>query len=408
MPLVAAAPPRPFQRDRYTWLAYGMLGYFAYLQAALGPAIPFLRAELALNYTLSGLHFSAFAFGMMLSGLATDGLAARYGRARCFWGGALGMGLMAFLLALSRRIELTLLASAWMGLFGMALVIMVQATLSEKHGHWRGRALTEANIAAGITAGAAPLLVGLGAGTAFGWRGALALALALCLLVYFGARRWRIRIPMPAAACMEHDLAKSHSRARGSRLPRRFWLVWLVLVCVVAMEWCVIYWAAVYLEESVGLARPVAASALSVLFLGGILARFAGSQLTRFYRSERLLGGALLISAGAFPLFWLGGSAYINLLGLFLLGLGLFNLFPFALVLASEVGQETPDLASARISFANGLAIFLVPQLLGALADAQGLTRAYGIVVVLLALSLLCFMLAGRVNRRAGAAQRSP
>lgn len=35
--------PSAFVRDRFTWLAYIMLGYFAYLQAALGPALPFLR-----------------------------------------------------------------------------------------------------------------------------------------------------------------------------------------------------------------------------------------------------------------------------------------------------------------------------------------------------------------------------
>ena len=48
-----------FVRDRFTWLAYLMLGYYAYLQAANGPLMPFLRADLGINYTTGGLHFSA-------------------------------------------------------------------------------------------------------------------------------------------------------------------------------------------------------------------------------------------------------------------------------------------------------------------------------------------------------------
>jgi hypothetical protein len=39
----------PFVRDRFTWLAYLMLAYFSYLQAAPGPLMPFLRDELHLS-----------------------------------------------------------------------------------------------------------------------------------------------------------------------------------------------------------------------------------------------------------------------------------------------------------------------------------------------------------------------
>ena len=53
----------PFTRDRFTWLAYLLLAFYTFLEAALGPLMPFLRAELALNYTCGGLHFSAFALG---------------------------------------------------------------------------------------------------------------------------------------------------------------------------------------------------------------------------------------------------------------------------------------------------------------------------------------------------------
>ena len=163
-----------------------------------------------------------------------------------------------------------------------------------------------------------------------------------------------------------------------------------------AIEWCVIYWASTFLEESIGLSRELAASALSIFFLGGILARFAGSQLTRRYDAEILLVGALVLSALAFPLFWLGGSAALALIGLFILGVGVANLFPFALVVASAAGASAVDRASARISLGNGCAILLTPQLLGSLADSVGIARAYGIVAALLALAFALFWCALR------------
>jgi len=77
---MAAPPATSFTRDRFTWLAYGMLAYFAYMQAALGPLMPFLRDELHLSYTVSGLHLSAFALGMVLAGSLGDHLVQWWGR----------------------------------------------------------------------------------------------------------------------------------------------------------------------------------------------------------------------------------------------------------------------------------------------------------------------------------------
>ncbi|MBZ0306629.1 MAG: hypothetical protein K8I82_11230, partial [Anaerolineae bacterium] len=76
-----------FTRDRFTWMGYLMLAYYAYLQASLGPLMPFLRKEMQLNYTVAGLHFSAFALGMVLAGLTGDRVAERVGRRGLYWAG---------------------------------------------------------------------------------------------------------------------------------------------------------------------------------------------------------------------------------------------------------------------------------------------------------------------------------
>src|SRR5215813_7558427 len=112
--------PQPivrFQRDPFTWLAY-----YAYLQAALGPLIPFLREELTLNYTVAGLHASAFALGMVLAGLLGDRIAQRWGRKWTFWGGGAGMALGVFLFIAAQTPALTIAAVLVMASLGTLLV----------------------------------------------------------------------------------------------------------------------------------------------------------------------------------------------------------------------------------------------------------------------------------------------
>ena len=48
-----------FRRDRLTWVAYALLAWFAYLQAAPGLVIAHLRDELGLSYSTGGLHVAA-------------------------------------------------------------------------------------------------------------------------------------------------------------------------------------------------------------------------------------------------------------------------------------------------------------------------------------------------------------
>ncbi|MCS7071754.1 MAG: MFS transporter, partial [Anaerolinea sp.] len=121
--------PQTFVRDRFTWLAYFMLAYYAYLQATLGPAMPFLGEELSMSYTVRGLHLSAFALGMILAGMLGDRVAARASRRLTFWIGAGGMAAGAAALTVMRTPALTILSAFIMGTVGSFLLVMIQAAL---------------------------------------------------------------------------------------------------------------------------------------------------------------------------------------------------------------------------------------------------------------------------------------
>ena len=133
-----------FMHDRFTWQSYLMLAYFAYMQTSLGPLMPFLRGELNLNYSVAGLHFSAFAMGMVLAGATGDRAATRWGRWRLFWGGGGGMAIGAVAFGLGSVPAMTISSAFVMGLLGAFLLVMIQSTLSDHHGANRALAVNGA------------------------------------------------------------------------------------------------------------------------------------------------------------------------------------------------------------------------------------------------------------------------
>ena len=96
-----------FRRDRLTWLAYVVLAWFAYLQAAPGLVIAHLRAELDLSYSTGGLHVAAFAAGALVAGVVAARLEQALGRRTLFWSSAAVMGAGAIGLTAARVAPLT-------------------------------------------------------------------------------------------------------------------------------------------------------------------------------------------------------------------------------------------------------------------------------------------------------------
>jgi fucose permease len=93
---------------------------------------------------------------------------------------------------------------------------------------------------------------------------------------------------------------------------------------------------------------------------------------------------ALVLTLGGFLLFWLGQSATINIVGLFITGLGIANLYPLTLSIAIGLAADQSNQASARASLGVGTALLTAPLLLGWLADRFSLQQAYGMVIVVI------------------------
>lgn len=378
----ADARPR-MRRDRLTWSSYWLLGYFAFLQAVLGPLMPFLRSDLHLSYAVASLHFSAFALGSASMGLLGDRVIGRFGRRRALWTGAGGMAVGAVLLIAAPWAAGTILASFAMGFLGALVLVTVQAALADSHPTMRGIALTEANVIASICAILSTLAVGGITAIGLNWR------LALMLPVGFVALLAVLYAPVRyGAPRMAHTPdVRSHEP-----LPRWFWVIWLVVLLETGVEWCMGYWGANFLVAG-GFSNSTAATCMSLFFLAMVIGRFAGSRLLRSVSGPLLLGSALAIGLCGLPLFWLANIASLRLVGLFLTGLGLANVYPLCVGLGASLVPGRADSVSARISLAGGSAVLIAPGLLGALADSIDIERAFGLAVPLLAGALVLALL---------------
>ncbi len=378
-----------FQRNRFTWLAYLLLAFYGYFLNVLGPITPFLKDELKLSYTVSSLHFTAFAIGMLLAGLGGHWLIERAGRGRALWIGAGGMSLGVFLLLAGKTPAITISASFLMGLIGSLILAIVPSALSDQHGEMRAVALTEANVISSLVVVAAPLLVGWFARVEGGWRAALGIVALTHIVLYLIFRQASV----PPTASTPSALAQARQP-----LPFLYWAFWTAIVLAVSAEFCMVSWSADYLKNALGMSITDAAQAVSLFFVGMAVGRLAGSRLVRRFSTPGVVTASIVVASIGFLLFWLARITALGLAGLLVTGLGIASLYPLILSLAIGAAGSNTVQASARATLASGLAILTLPLVLGRLADAVGIGLAYGVVIFLLAGVFLIIQVAGRLS----------
>jgi MFS family permease len=354
---------QPFARDKVTLFSYLMLALYGYYLNIFGPITPFLKAELALSYTVSSFHFSAFALGIIAAGVAGHWLIRAAGRGRSLWIGACGLSVGAVLLAFGRQPALTIAASFVMGLVGSLVLSVIPSTLTDRHGEARAVALSEANVVASVVSVAAPLLVGLFASTPLGWRAALAISpiFPIALRLGFG----KIELPRPSPESLPHE--------KHQPLPLAYWVFWLAVVFSVSIEFCMIFWSADYFVNVLGMQKAAASQAVTVFLAGMVLGRIAAGRVVRRFGPRQVVTVCIVVAAAGFLIFWLPRSPLLAAAGLFITGLGVAGLYPLNLSMAMGAARGDTAQAGSRAALASGVAIFALPLLLGRLADAMGI-----------------------------------
>ncbi len=362
-------------RDRLTWMVYAQLGAYGYFLYGFAPTVPLKRDELGIDRTLSGLHGTALAVGSIVAGLAGTMLIARFGRRAMLWGGLVGMsaGIVGYCAAHS--LALSLASALVCGIASSCLALTVQSTLMDAHQESGPAALSEATAINGFAGTIAPLVIGAAIVVGLGWRSGLLVVVVLSGVLYGVFRR--VRVPAPRPYRLTADQPGSRS------LPRRFWLTWGALVCIVAIEFCLSLWATDLLHTRDGMGTAAATTGLSAVLVGMTIARLAGARLGLRYSLDWLLYRSLAVLLLGFVVFWMTTTGWVAFLALFVLGLGQGMCFPLALGRAVSFADGRSDLATTRVSLGTGLAIAIGPFVLGAFADHVGEHGAFLVVPVL-------------------------
>lgn len=375
-------------RTRLTWYSYLLSGFFTFIINIQGNIIPFLRDELGLSYRAVSLHPSAIAAGMMVAGLLTEWAVAVFGRRRACLIAVVGSVLGMLLLCAAPVAVVSIGACAVIGVCGAMLPGILGALLAEQHGGARDRVFAEAGAVTYACAIVANLATGAAVALTLGWRAAMLLGAAsgVVLVAIYG------RDPMPDSPRVA---------ARGpDRLPAASWAFLVMLGLGCALEMCLLLWSPAFLEQVVGLSRPVAATASAAFPVAMLLGRWAGSVALRLVPPSLLYPGSLCLLAPGFALYWASNWPPLAIAGLFVCGLAISLLYPLGLSFAVGAAGPAADAASARSGLAAGTALLTAPIALGALADTVGLSQAYLIAPVLGGAILLSFALARALQRR--------
>jgi hypothetical protein len=359
----SVAPPS----GRGVWFSFAYLATWSYLLYGLGNATPYLRAELNLTDFQTGLHASALAVGVLTAGVSADAVGRRVGSL------LLDIAVVGFvvgvaLVSLAPSLPFSLAGAFCLGFSGGALGTQVNVNLGEAGGGDSRKVMNQANAVAMVTAGAAPVAMGLAASGLHAWRIALLLPIVAAILLSV----FRPRV---------HE-ERASVRVRRQPLPRAYWFVWVFMAVATAIEFSFVFWGSTIVARQTGISDGDATLLASLFVAGMFIGRAAIGQGFGSSRSPRalLVAGLMIVLVGA-GLVWASTFPAASGLGLFLGGLGTAGLFPIGIAEALQRAGRAQLEGSARATLATGTAVLLAPSALGLASDMVGVVGAWPIIL---------------------------
>jgi MFS family permease len=380
-----AAPP--YHRDAVTWASFGALFGFGILNAVLGPALPFLRPELDLTYLTAALHQVAFAVGVGTAGVVAASGRNQLSRRTTVVAGLAGAGVAGLGIGFGPTIVVTVAACFIVGACATSALIAVWATLSDVHAARRPVAMTEGEIAVSLAGVATPLMVGVLAASALGWRSAFVASGTIALVASAAVLAIGMPAPLPPSATETPDA------------PRALPPTLLTIFAVVALEFVLSFWLASYLDDEVGFSAGRAAGTVALLYAAHLAGRIVTSRLARRIAPRPLIFIALLIVMLGVPGLLSDGVPWLVVVGIVVTGAGTGATFPLASTLHVQASPRGSDSALGQTLTVAALAQVMGPLGAGVIAQLADLRAGLVLVpgfTILAGLSLLV-----RPSRRA-------
>lgn len=383
--------PKTFQRDRFFWVVATQTAIVNFYLGGFGPAQSLLRADQGTSLTIAGLHGTAMGVASIAAGYANPHLAHKFGRAKTKWIG-LGIFLVGlFLFVISPPVILTIPATLVTG-FGTSIVINTMLTsMSHHYGKAAEVAIPQANGIASVGFVTGTALIGTIASVYPGfWRLGLLLALPVALILVLVGREKEVEDHVP-----------DEGGPQSGKMSATFWLAWFGFVVCISSEFATSFWSAALLKDRVGSTAAISTVAIVALGTGMGIGRWFGGLVLRNFKLDNQLLGSVALQFIGFAAFWLSHSMIISLICLFIIGLGISMQFALSAIRLVGFSGNRPDLAVGKSSLAAGIAIAGAPFLLGFLGDNFGISRAYIMVPVLIAIAFILIKLTPSHSQKA-------
>jgi MFS family permease len=351
-----------------TSLIFFMAGF---LYAAWATRIPAVKANLDLSAGELGLAILGLEAGAIAGLPAGAALAARAGSRT-----ALRIGFAAYApallgVALAPGLPALAAAVAAMAVASSVVDVGMNAQGVELERRYRRPLLSglHAGHPFGLVAGGVLGSAAAAAGTPVGAH--LAAVAAVGLTAGIGVTFALVREPAPPRG------KRGFTRPSGPLLG-----LGLIAFCAFLLDGAAYNWSAVHLSAAHGAGQGLAAGAFTLFSLTLAVGRLFGDRLVERLGRVRVVRGCGVVAAVGSAVAIAAPSAAMSLLGWALFGLGLAALAPTVLGGAPAASGGSPAAAIAAVTTVGYLGSFTGPPLVGALAEATGLSAALGLLVV--------------------------
>jgi len=371
--------PHAIKRDKFFWTIALQTVVVNMFLGSFGPAQHLLRADQGTSLTIAGLHGTALGLASIFAGLANPHLVHRFGRGKTGWIGigVFSVGLIIFVTA--NAVPVTIGAALITG-FGTSTIINNFVTsLNSHYGKLAPVAVTQANAIASCGYVTGTLIVGSIANTYRDlWRFGMLLALPLSAYLYFVMRDKSPEVHVPS----EHG-------PQSGKLSRAFWFAWIGFVACISSEFATSFWAAALVIDRTNATPAISTLVIAALGSGMGLGRWYWGKILKRWTLDTQLKAIIGIQFVGFAVLWFSHNLVLSFFSLLVAGLGISSQFALASLRLIGLSDHRPDLAIGKSSLAAGVAIGGAPFLLGVLGDHLGISRAYIMVPVLIAIAYL-------------------
>jgi predicted MFS family arabinose efflux permease len=375
--------PKTFQRNGQFWLLALQVATVNFFTGGFGPSQALLREDQGTSLSIAGLHGTAMGVAAIFAGWLNSKMVHRFGRSNSTWIGLIVFSIGIVIFVFSPPVQLTLLATLIAG-FGISVVINNVNTAGShafaENSHTAVAQINAVAIAGFVTGN---FIIGSTANIVRDqWRVGLLITIPFILGMFIFGRKYQPDSHIP-----------DESGPQRGKLSRGFWISFTGFFISISAEFATSFWSASLISDRTDASSAI--STLAVIAFGtgvGTGRWYAGRLLKRFHADEQLKI-ALALQFVAFGFFWSSHILAFSLLTLFFVGLGISVQFPLFTLRMVAFSEGRPDLSIGKSSIAAGIAIASSPLLLGILGDNFGISRAYIMVPVLIALGFIMVLI---------------